>query len=279
MTEPSVVWHAAPGDLAAYAAGRIDDVRAASVEAHVVSCAECRAILGSALVDESRIDRLWNEVVDRIDAPRPGPVEWFLARLGVSNHTARVLAATPSLRLPWLLAVAYALIFSAGAAQLGGDRTLAMFLMIAPLLPLAGVAAAFGPGLDPTIEITSASPMAGFRLLLLRATTVFAATFVLAALASVTLPATDGAAAAWVLPALGLTLATLAIGTVTTAERAAGLVAALWVTGVLTAAREAHNWLAAFGSTGQAVSVLVIIAAVVVLATRRETLEFGRPTK
>ena len=51
-------------------------------------------------------------------------------------------------------------------------RARCSFLALAPLLPLAGVAAAFGAALDPTYEIGLAAPLSAVRLLLLRTVAV-----------------------------------------------------------------------------------------------------------
>src|SRR5438093_4209165 len=115
------------------------------------------------------------------EGPR-GPVEAVLVRVGVPDHVARLLAATPSLRISWFGATAVALGFSILAAY--GRKDPLMFLVVAPLLPLGGVAAAFGPGMDPTYEVGLACPVRTSRLLLIRATAVLAATLVLSGIAS-----------------------------------------------------------------------------------------------
>lgn len=265
-------WHVDDEQLAAYTAGRLDDIRSSSAEAHLVACALCRRQV-SALVDADRAAGVWANVVDAVDSPRPGVVEWVLRRMGMAEASARMLAATPSLQLSWLLAVVSALGFSVLAAQAGGERRLALFLMVAPLLPLAGVAAAYGPVIDPTHETTSATPSAGFRLLLLRASAVFSVTFALATISALGLPGLDANAAAWVLPALGLTLSSLALSTVVAPEHAAMAVAAAWVLGVTAAAVEAHDWLAAFGPAGQVTFAMVILIAGTVVARRHSAFD------
>ena len=77
------------------------------------------------------------------------------------------------------------------------------FLVLAALLPLAGVAAAYGPGIDPSYEIGVAAPMSSFHLILVRASTVLASTAALAALAALTLPRVGWTAAAWIVPMSG----------------------------------------------------------------------------
>lgn len=271
MNDP---WHADAGDIARYATGAIDDTRAASIEAHLVTCARCRAQLaGAAVARHDRLDQAWAGIVDALDAPRPGVVERVLHRIGVRSGTARLLAATPSLRGSWLVAVTVALAFAAVAAQSGTDRGLAVFLMVAPLIPVAGVAAAFGAELDPTWEVTAAAPGGGFRLLLLRAAAAFATTVVLAAGAALALPGMSWTAAAWILPALALTLTTLALSTATSPERAAIGVSLTWVLGVTATTRASHDLLSAFGPSGQLVLATVAVVAATLIARRRDSFE------
>src|SRR4030095_9140979 len=156
-------WHADDELLAAYDEQRLDAAARWSVEAHLTSCAGCR-LQARGLGAEAGV---------------PGRL---LVRLGVAEHTARLLAATPALRGSWLLAVATVLAFAVLAAWTtpGQDANLA-FLCVAPLLPLAGIAVAYGPGIDPTYEIGLAAPLRSFRLLLLRAAAVLGAAAVPAA--------------------------------------------------------------------------------------------------
>ncbi|MEA2686386.1 MAG: hypothetical protein QOE93_1581 [Actinomycetota bacterium] len=272
------IWHAEPDDLVRYMAGAVDDTRAGSIEAHLVTCAHCRAQMGQLgtaadSAARTRLDATWLAIVDTLDAPRPSVVERVARRLGVPADTARVLAATPSLQGSWLLAVVVALGFATVAAQSGTDRALAFFLVLAPLIPVVGVAAAFGPGLDPTWEITAAAPGGGFRLLLLRATAVFATTLAVATVAAMALPDLSWTAAAWVLPALALTLASLALSTFTTPERAATAVAVAWIVAVLASAAETRDALTAFGAGGQLSLAAVAVVAAVLVVQRRDAFE------
>jgi hypothetical protein len=271
-------WHAEPGDIARYAAGVIDDTRAGSIEAHLVTCAGCRARMAdvagvAAGTGTNRLDATWLAILDTLDDPHPTVVERVARWLGVRHDTARVMAATPSLQASWLLAVALALGFATVAAQTGSDRGLALFLVLAPLIPVAGVAASFGPGLDPTWEITAAAPGGGFRLLLLRAASVFATTLAVATVAALALPGMSWTAAAWVLPALALTLASLALSTFTTPERASAIVAVTWIAGVLASAQEGRDVLTAFGTDGQLSLAAVALVAAVLVARRRDSFE------
>src|SRR5262245_8445867 len=197
-------WHLDPEAIRRYAQGAPD--LAASAEAHLMKCAACRGAI-SCYVDTRRAEAIWHEVVDRVDAPRRSRPERMLVRLGVGEATARLIAATPTLRGPWLLAVAGVLALAAWAAQVD-ERFLRMFLVVAPLGPLAGVAVAFAGGLDPTREIGLAAPYSGLRLLLIRTAAVLAVTVPIVAVAGVALPGSNWPAA-WLLPTAGLTCAAL----------------------------------------------------------------------
>lgn len=266
--------HVQSGLLAAYARGDVDGAHAYSVEAHVVQCAECQAAIGR-LVAPARLDRIWEDLEDRLDAPRPGPVEAALRRLGVPEHLARLLAATPSLSLSWLGAVALTLTFAAVAAH-ESDRGMLLFLCVAALLPFAGVAAAFARGLDPVFDIALAAPFSSVRLLLLRTATVLPVTLVFAGAAALALPGVGWTAAAWLLPSLALTATSLAASTWLSPERAFAAVASAWLATVVVSAVAASDRLAAFDGPAQIGFGALAVAATAVLARRRDRLDLMR---
>jgi hypothetical protein len=262
-------WHADGELLAAYATGRLDVAGTWSVETHLTSCAGCRALAG-ALVEPERLRRVRAALIASVDVPRTGVAERLLVRLGMPDHSARLLAATPALRGSWLLAVATTLAFAVLAVRIasGPDATLA-FLGVVPLLPLAGIAMAFGPGIDPTYEIGLAAPMRSFRLLLLRAAAVLGTATALAAAASLALPGLGLAAAGWLLPALGLTTSSLALATVVEPLRATGISAFAWVAAVVVTVAPPGPSSVLFSTPGQAAfAILGLLAAVVVLLRR-----------
>ena len=262
-------WHADGEVLAAYRDGRLDTAGRWSVEAHLTSCAACR-LQARALVDPARLRRLRATLIEAVDVPRTGMVERLLVRLGVADHTARLLAATPALRGSWLLAVAATLAFAVLAAWVsrGPDATLG-FLCVAPLLPLAGIAVAYGPGIDPTYEIGLAAPLRSFRLLLLRAATVLGTSTLLAAAASLALPRLGWGAAAWLLPSLGLTACSLALATTVEPLRAIGITAGAWVVAVVVTVPPPAPSSVLFAVAGQVVfAALALLGAAVVLLRR-----------
>jgi hypothetical protein len=276
-------WHLDGETARRYASGATGQVFAASAEAHLAVCPGCRALL-VPLVDRPRLDAIWNEVAERVDAPQPGPMERLLRRLGVRPDTARLLSATPSLSGSWLMAVAATLAFAVVAAGAGPRGTL-LFLTLAPMLPVAGVAVAYGRGVDPVYEIGAAAPYSGFRLLLLRSAAVVATTTVLAGGAGLLLPVTGWIGAAWMLPALALTTLTLVLSVRFALLHAATGVAATWIVAVAATQSEAggraalaDGRYAAFGTTGQLVCLILAVASIAVLALRhrRYVVVFGR---
>jgi hypothetical protein len=272
------MWHVEDEMLVRYAEGDLDEPRIFSIEAHLLSCEICRGALAQQASAE-RLEHMWGEVLEAVESPRPGPVERLLQALGVREHTARLLSATPSLRLSWFLAVAMALGFSVVAAHAKpNDAGQLLFLCVAPLLPVAGVAVAFGPGVDPTYEIGVASPLKNFNLLMTRAVAVLLSTTILAGMSALFLPSLDWTAAAWLLPALGLTATTLALATMTSPLRTAGVVTFLWLTGVVAGIAGPRGpirpeRLFAFRPVGQVAFLALAIVAAVVIALRREALE------
>jgi hypothetical protein len=264
-------WHADPKILDSYASGRLDVASAYSLEAHLLACGRCRASL-SPLMQPAVVARIWSEIEEAVDAPRPGSVERLLRRFGLPDHLSRLLAATPSLRLSWLAGVGVALSFALLAAR-GDHAGVVVFLAMAPLIPVAGVAAAFGPGIDPTYEVGVAAPLRSFRLLLIRSTAVLAASIVLVGGAAFALPRLDWTAAAWLLPAIALTLATLAASTVAEPLPSAAGVAFGWIFAVTLVGHLAGNGVAAFHTTGQVLCLGLAAVAGLVLTRRSEAFD------
>jgi len=265
-------WHVDEEVLAGYAAGRVTSAVAASTEAHLTSCAECRAELAPA-VPAGRLEGIWSEVDQRVERLSLPWLERILVRCGVGEDTARLLAATPSLSAPWLGSVAAAAVVAAFVADTS-HRALFAFLTVAPMLPVAGVAAAYGRDADPAHEIAVASPYSMLRLMLLRALTVVMATIALTLLAGLVLLDEGATAAAWLLPAAALTTATLLLSSRLTPVWAAASVMVTWVAGVTVAWQATGTRLAAFGEVGQSVALAVTFVCLALLVARRHVFAF-----
>jgi hypothetical protein len=135
-------------------------------------------------------------------------VERALRWCRVPEHTARLLAGTPALSRAW----------------------------VTPVLPVAGVALAYGRRVDPAYEVLAATPLAGGRLLLVRALAVVAPAVVAAA---------------------------------------AGLTGAAWVTGVLVATISTGERLVAFGELPQIGYAIGAVLCAGIVASRWRSLDRG----
>jgi hypothetical protein len=174
------------------------------------------------------IDDSWRRIADRVQPSGVSVVERVLRWVGVPQHLARVISVTPSLRPSWLLGVTITLAFAGIASQLAPPGSIDLFLAVAPLVPVAGIAVAYGRIGDPAHEITATTAIDPLRLLLLRTAAVTAFAFVLSLIFDVFFSSTKGAGL-WVLPALALTLAALALGAHVSMWVAGSISAGAWI--------------------------------------------------
>ncbi len=262
------------GDLARrYVAGRTTPAETLDVERAMDASPRWRALVGSQ-VDPARLDLVLAGVVAELDAPKRGVIERLMVRLGLHEHVARLMAATPVLRRSWYLASILVLLFGLAAADPDRpDGSLAVFLVVAPLVPVLGVGLAYGPGVDPASDMTVATPLSGFRLLLLRSVTVLATSVLFGGIGAILIAPDHGLRVlAWMLPALALTTATLALATAVPTRLAAGLVAGGWLAIVIAVTRLADD-LSLFGGPTQPLYLVLALVAGVLLAVRREVFE------
>ena len=249
---------------------------AASVEAHLERCSGCQARLVPT-ADLSRLDGVWADVVDAVEAPRTSLLERLLVRAGVAPDTARLLAVTPSLQLSWVTGTAVVLALALLVSH-SGERGLALFLALAPVLPVAGVAVAFGPRTDPLHEVAVAAPYSSYRLLLVRSAAVVAATMALAVPAALLLPSTPLVAAAWLLPALGLSTTSLALATRVDPGVSSAVMAGGWLLVALSGLRPERDPLLVASVVPQVTCLVLFLAAcAVLLGQRRSPLVSGSP--
>ncbi|MER7205117.1 hypothetical protein CG723_16520 [Streptomyces sp. CB01635] len=230
-------WHVGEELAARYADGLLTETDDWSVEKHLESCGACATRVSRAVragTAGAELAQIRAAVLADIQGELPAAVEGAASPQGHSlpagPHRPRrgrlLWAAGPALRGPWALAL---LLVAAGAVGLGkaggyeGARPL--LLALAPVLPVAGIALSYGRHADPAYELAATSPSGGLRLLLTRAAAVLAVCVPLLTVAGLLLPGTMSAghggpvpyemqvpgAAAWLLPGLALTLASLAL--------------------------------------------------------------------
>lgn len=279
-SRPSTEWHVDAALLAQYGRGALEPSRIMAVEAHMLACSACRAAVP---VDDAWLDRSWAGVFDDLHAPAAGPAQRLLTRVGLPAHRLRLLTTTPSLRWSWLAATAAVLGLAVAGAWLarpssGADVMWTMFLILAPILPVAAVSGAYGPAVDPMFEITGTTPAAGPSLVLWRAIAVIGVAMTMATAAGVLLPGPAWLAAAWLLPALLLCVGTLALATSMSLPAAAGSLGALWLVGVLTVQVTSRGEAlvpVVFGPATQLVYLAAAVAAAAVLIRRRRHFDPG----
>lgn len=141
-----------------YVRGELDPATAVSVEVLLEQSPDARGQV-NLLADPDRSAGSWEAIKAELDAPRPKLVERVLVRLGLGDDIVRVLLATPSLRRSWFIAMAIAILFGLGATDASRpEQDMLLFLTLAPIIPVVGVALAYGPGVDPSYEITLVAP-------------------------------------------------------------------------------------------------------------------------
>jgi hypothetical protein len=179
------------------------------------------------------LDRVWIGVAAEVWHREPRWPERVAGRLLRSPGLARALLTTPALLVPWL--VATVTVVGAGAlARLGTGQSLTW--IVTPALAAAGIAYAYGPGIDPAWELSASMPVSDRMVLLVRALAVFAVNALLGLAAS----AASGQIAAltfgWLLPMTAVCGVALAVATVAqsaNAGAAAGMAA--WLITVVSA--------------------------------------------
>ena len=215
------------------------------------------------------LNRVWLGVAAQVWCRRPGPVERAARRLLRSPGLARALVTTPSLLLGWVIATAVVLIAGAGFTLGTGQPWVAL---LAPAVAAVGIAYAYGPGIDPSWELSQSMAVGDRMVLLVRALTVFGLNAALGLAAS----AASGAAAAvtfgWLVPMTAVCALALAAATVTRSANvgvAAGL--AGWVITILADQTAEGRYTAAVTDPSLVLPYLAFAAccvAVVLFATR-----------
>ncbi len=236
MTTGTQGWHAGPELLSSYLAGTLDAVMSASVEQHVSRCDTCRAAVGP-LLEPLMVEHTWAGIRDVVERPPLPSVLRLARRCGLPEPTAVLLAGAASLRGAWLVGAFLSLSFATLAAYASGGTALAPFLLVAPLAPVLGVAAAYGPRQDPLEALVATAPYGRTKLILLRTIAVLVSVLPVTALLGLAIPGPPWLAAAWLGPALALVPVLLALAGFVGPRTAATVVSLGWSSVVLASTR------------------------------------------
>jgi hypothetical protein len=169
------------------------------------------------------LDRVWLGVAAEVWRRRPGRIErlaiWALRSPGL----ARALLTTPSLLVPWL--IASVVVLAAGVAATVGSGV-SVVPLVAPAVAAAGIAYAYGPGVDPAYELSRSMAVSDRMVLLVRAVAVFGIDAVIGVVASAASATAVGLTFGWLIPMSAMSA--LALATATVARSAnAGVAAGL----------------------------------------------------
>ena len=177
------------------------------------------------------LDRVWLGVAEQVWRRRPGPVERAAGRVLRSPGLARALVTTPSLLLGWVIATVVILL--AGMAMTLGTGT-PWVALLAPAVAAAGIAYAYGPGIDPAWELSQSMAVSDRMVLLVRALAVFGLNAVLGVAASAASGAATAVTFGWLVPMTAVCALALAAATVSRSANV-GVVAGSvgWVIAIL----------------------------------------------
>jgi hypothetical protein len=215
------------------------------------------------------LDRVWIGVAAQVWRRQPGPVERTAGRLLRSPGLARALLTTPSLLLPWLIASIAVLAVGAVATRGTGEPLVAL---LAPGVAGAGIAYAYGPGIDPAWELSRSMAVSDRMVLLVRAFAVFAVNAVLGLAASFA----SGTAAAltfgWLIPMTAVCALALAAATAVRSPNA-GVAAGVagWTITLLSGQAATGQYTVVLSASALVpvyLAVAAVCAAVVAYATR-----------
>jgi hypothetical protein len=216
----------------------------------------------------------WTRVADVIDCPPRRVVASVVDRL-LPDRYARPVSATLGLQWAWLAStVALAGVAAWFSRVAEADR---LFLLIAPLVAVAIVVAAFSPAGEPGGEASYATPVFGLGLILRRLFAALVPALILLVLLAMFVADLDVDSLVWLLPAVGLVSMTLALSTFVAVPVAAGGASTVWVAAVVLtghavrfAALDRWSGVDVFDQRSQLVAMLSTAVAILVITLRWE---------
>ncbi|WP_416971716.1 zf-HC2 domain-containing protein [Streptomyces sp. 4F14] len=233
-----------------------------ALEAHLEACPVCRESLSAAVTHSvaALTDTVWAALEPHLDR---APVR--------RRRTARLAHWLTPAMVPWLamtvgVTLIALLLDVTGTGTGTGPGEVSLVLLLAPVLPVLGVAASWSRGLDPAYDLTASTPRSGLYLVLRRTASVLAVVVPVLFLCGW---ATGATAAQWLLPCLALTSLTLALGGAVGVTRAAALLAAAWAAVVVAPALAAGRTTAVLGTAGTPLWGTLLAAGAGVVIVRR----------
>ena len=270
-------WHATTEEITTYRRGSADSALAASVEAHLLVCSSCRAVLAGDVDARVETERRWDDLALRMQSPSSSIWSGLLR----SGATRPALSTRPLL-IAWLTAMALLVALPVLPIMVVGTGSTTMLLAAAPLAPMIAVVLSYRQATDPAGELALASPMAGFRLIATRAMVVALIATPVGVVVALVLQLPAYAAFGWLLPGLALAALVLMAGTVRVDPAvAAGVLGAAWALAVVvpTVARRSTADLVAQAVASpeiQLLALVIAVAAATLAVARRDHVTYRR---
>ena len=263
-------WHVSEAALSRFVNSETGATERHSIETHLLECDYCRGVLVEFPRMKPTSDRIWEGILDRIE-PSCRSLRWSTRSVHVSMASPGLVAATFGLASVLLVAVGVLSVFEFQAA-------LPLLVALAPLAPPVGAVIAFQPGIDPAGILAEATPLAGRRILFLRAGFATLVSFAAGLVAAAFTPLGMSSVLIWLAPSLALTAIVAAAATWTDPVRLAVVASALWGVVVFawanghrgTWTRAALDEFAVSRPSVQAACVTASVVAVIVCICRRD---------
>jgi hypothetical protein len=270
MTPPNR--HPAPELIDRYvdADPTLDEVSVWTLEAHLEVCPVCRDVLAEQVYAEAPAGRRPGvsdvALLDQVAFALSGPIRTGPPPVAVSPRWTRLLRrwAVWSF-VPWML-MTVLILLAAWLLDATAVKHFSLVLLVAPVAPLLGVAAAWNHRTDPAWELVTGSPRSGLWLLLRRTLVILALVTPLAAAVSLL---GGHSPAIWLVPCLALTTTTLALGGRFGIQRVAMVVAAGWAVAVLAPGLQRGSGPVVLETVGIPAWLLLAAVAALTLLLRR----------
>lgn len=206
---------------------------------HIATCRDCQARAALSALDVD-LERVWAGIAAEVWARETGPVEQWAGRLLGSPGLARALVTTPSLVPAWI--VATVVVLAAGVLFTWSTGT-PWVALLAPALAGAGIAYAYGPGVDPAFELSQSMPISDRMILLVRGLAVFGLNALLGVAASLFTVAATPLTFSWLIPMTTICALALAAAILSRSVNV-GVAAALggWSLAVLAGRTVTEQW-------------------------------------
>jgi hypothetical protein len=166
--------------------------------------------------------------------------------------------------VPWMLMTGLILLTALLLDATAGEHP-SLVLLVAPVAPLLGVAAAWNRRTDPAWELVAGSPRSGLWFLLRRTLLILSLVVPLAVAVSLL---GGHSPAVWLTPCLALTAVTLALGGRFGVQRVATVVAAVWAVAVLSPGLQRGSGPVVLETVGIPAWLLLAAAAALMLLLR-----------